>query len=303
MEKAKNYALERISLSKKLNFEDGLAGGYYHLGGYYKNIYNRDSARYYFDKALEIFKKKGDEKRVVMVNYSNAILEMEKGNYKTALKISNNNVKKRKELNDSLGLAIEYVFRGGIYEEIGSHKLAYKDILKALDLYELLDKPIRKADSLYSLGSLETIFSNHTKSIEYFEEALKIYKANNDKLYEALVYSAIGSSYIEREKYKEARKYLQQSIDLSREMKSSVLEGTAIRGMGQAFLADGNPSESIRFFEKAIDKIDEYALIITSSRLETLEYLEKTYISFIVIDEKTATTSLLRDNSHPKVVT
>ncbi|QVL57684.1 MAG: diguanylate cyclase [Simkaniaceae bacterium] len=46
------------------------------------------------------------------------------------------------------------------------------------------------------------------------------------------------------------------------------------------------------FFERAIDKIEEYALIITSSRLETLEYLEKTYISFIVIDEKTANIQL-----------
>ncbi len=41
------------------------------------------------------------------------------------------------------------------------------------------------------------------------------------------------------------------------------------------------------FFEKMIDKLEDYALIITSSKLETFEYLEKTYISFIVVDEKT----------------
>lgn len=46
------------------------------------------------------------------------------------------------------------------------------------------------------------------------------------------------------------------------------------------------------FFERVIDKIEGYALIITSSRLETFEYLEKTYISFIVIDEKTANLEL-----------
>ncbi|MDN3509281.1 MAG: diguanylate cyclase [Candidatus Neptunochlamydia sp.] len=46
------------------------------------------------------------------------------------------------------------------------------------------------------------------------------------------------------------------------------------------------------FFEKIIDRIEGYFLIITSSRLETLEYLDKTHISFIVIDEKTANIAL-----------
>ena len=47
------------------------------------------------------------------------------------------------------------------------------------------------------------------------------------------------------------------------------------------------------FFEKMIEKLEDYALIITSSRLETLEYLEKTHISFVVIDEKTSNIELL----------
>ncbi|MEM8727764.1 MAG: diguanylate cyclase [Chlamydiota bacterium] len=46
------------------------------------------------------------------------------------------------------------------------------------------------------------------------------------------------------------------------------------------------------FFERAIEKIEGYSLIIASSRPETLEYLDKTYISFIVIDEKTANIEL-----------
>lgn len=46
------------------------------------------------------------------------------------------------------------------------------------------------------------------------------------------------------------------------------------------------------FFEKVIDKMENYALIISSSRLETLEYLEKTYISFIIIDQKTTNLEL-----------
>ncbi|NGX50163.1 MAG: Response regulator PleD [Chlamydiae bacterium] len=41
------------------------------------------------------------------------------------------------------------------------------------------------------------------------------------------------------------------------------------------------------FFEIITDKLEEYALICVSSEIEALDYLTKTFISFIVIDEKT----------------
>ncbi|MCB1084742.1 MAG: diguanylate cyclase [Chlamydiia bacterium] len=41
------------------------------------------------------------------------------------------------------------------------------------------------------------------------------------------------------------------------------------------------------FFERVVDRLDDYALIIAASRKEALEYLDKTHISFIVIDDKT----------------
>jgi diguanylate cyclase (GGDEF)-like protein len=46
------------------------------------------------------------------------------------------------------------------------------------------------------------------------------------------------------------------------------------------------------FFELVIDKLENYALLISESHLETLEYLEKTEVSFIVIDEKTTNLQL-----------
>lgn len=46
------------------------------------------------------------------------------------------------------------------------------------------------------------------------------------------------------------------------------------------------------FFETVIDKLEDYALVISESRLETLEFLERTHISFIVIDEKTTNLEL-----------
>jgi len=41
------------------------------------------------------------------------------------------------------------------------------------------------------------------------------------------------------------------------------------------------------FFETITDKLEDYALISVSSEIEALDYFDKTFISFIVIDENT----------------
>lgn len=47
------------------------------------------------------------------------------------------------------------------------------------------------------------------------------------------------------------------------------------------------------FFEEVIDKMEEMALIVASSKLEALDILRQTFISFIVIDEKTPDLELI----------
>ena len=41
------------------------------------------------------------------------------------------------------------------------------------------------------------------------------------------------------------------------------------------------------FFEEITAKLEDHALIIGSSKLEALDYLNRTYISLVIIDEKT----------------
>ncbi|MCB1107948.1 MAG: diguanylate cyclase [Chlamydiia bacterium] len=47
------------------------------------------------------------------------------------------------------------------------------------------------------------------------------------------------------------------------------------------------------FFEDIVEKLEDHALIIVSSKMEALEYLDRTYISLIVIDEKTPNLELI----------
>lgn len=47
------------------------------------------------------------------------------------------------------------------------------------------------------------------------------------------------------------------------------------------------------FFEEIVAKLPDHALLIASTKLEALDYLDRTYISLIVIDEKTPNLELI----------
>ncbi|WP_190808288.1 tetratricopeptide repeat protein [Flagellimonas sp. S3867] len=252
VDKAKAYAHERLSLSQQLDFKIGVAEAHYDLGDYYKYRGHVDSARTNYIAALDIFKTEGNIQDEIKLNYALSILEFEEARYDYALEISLDNIEKRKVLGDSAGLAMEYNFVGGLYEYKGEKEKAYEYIFKALSIYEKIDKPLRKADALNGLASLEGTFGKYKKSNEYTLQALEIYREQNDKLYQAVTCNAVGQNYVALKDYEKAKKYLKESIALSKEVKNSMLEGGASRNMGRAFAAEENYSEAISWLEQAV---------------------------------------------------
>nr|WP_298927751.1 tetratricopeptide repeat protein [uncultured Allomuricauda sp.] len=253
IDKARAYAEERLNLSNQLGFKIGKAEAYYDLGDYFKYRGYVDSSRFNYRKALDIFKTEGTLKDEIKLSYALSILEFEEARYDNALKISLENIEKRKVLGDSVGLAMEYNFIGGLYEYKGEKKKAYEYIFKALSIYDKINQPLRKADALNGLASLEGTMSKYEKSNEYTLQALEIYRAQNDKLYQAVTCNAVGQNYIDLKEYEKAKKYLKESISLSKEVKNLLLEGGASRNMGRAFVAEKKYGEAIFWLEKAVE--------------------------------------------------
>ncbi|MDT0608575.1 tetratricopeptide repeat protein [Croceitalea rosinachiae] len=275
VDKARAYAMEQLNLSKKIGFKMGMANAYFDLGDYYKNRSHIDSASLNYNMALDIFKSEGSLRDEIKLNYALSNIQFEKGEYDKALDISLKNLKKREVLKDSLGLAIEYNFVGGLYEYKGEGKKAYEYIFKALSIYDKIDKPLRKADALNGLGSLEGSYGEYEKSNEYTLQALEIYRAHDDKLYQAVTCNAVGQNYIDLKDYEEAKKYLKESIALSKEVKNSMLEGGASRNMGRAYAAEENYEDAIFWMEKAVKIHRETTRPVPVIR--SLFYLGKAY--------------------------
>ena len=257
---ARNFAIEEIELSGKIDYKKGVATGLYHLGVYYNNIGDVDSTYHYYKQAKELFEQLGDTESVIMVNHGMAINEYSQGNYEKAISILKSNIGIYQEqqydstnTKKTYDLALSYDLMGQIEMFRGNHNLALQETMKALKLLERLDKPIRKADAMNHLASIEFYLNNYEKCISYNLEALEIYKKYNDKYYAAQVLNDIGNTYFYMENYANAIKYLEQSLGLSKEMEAGDLIGTAMSNLGKVYAKQKQFDQAILYFNEALD--------------------------------------------------
>ncbi|MEL6811739.1 MAG: tetratricopeptide repeat protein [Bacteroidota bacterium] len=278
-EKAKEYALKEIDLSKKLDFQLGVAQGNYHMGVYYNNRDHVDSARFYYNKSLELYEKMNHVGRAISVNHGLAILDLDQGNYERAISRIDNNLEiLQTSHTDSSILATSFNLKSYVLTTQGKYKLSLENALKAVEIHDQMGNDIRKADALGALAYVEFVSENYQKSNDYNKEAYDIYKANNDKVYQAQAANDIGNAYIYLENYSEASKYLTESIALAKETNFSDIHGTSLTNLGKVRKEQKLYDEAISLINKALKIHRE-----TGSQdkcAEALIELGKTYAAF-----------------------
>lgn len=251
---AKEYAEDELALSKEIDYEKGIATSLYHLGVYYNNLDEIDSAKAYYNKSLKIYKELNDQPAIANVNHGFAILEYSKGNFEEALKILDENIEiYTKSPVDSSSLAVTHVLKGGIYRQQGNFKIALNEALASLNIYENLNEDIRKADATGLLAAVEFNLENFSNSIEYNKKALKIYQDNNDQFYSAQALNDIGNSYYYLEDYDQALKYLHKSNKLSKKVNSKDLIATSLGNIGKVYTKLNKHEEAIVNLNKSLE--------------------------------------------------
>lgn len=248
IDQAKKYVEEELALAKKLNFRKGIGSAYYNLGAYFENIGVRDSAMHYFEQSKKIFLELGDLNGSTKANKAIAINEYYRGNPNLALDLVNENIQNRILLKDSSGLASDYNFQGGIYRQLGKIDLALKSVLEAINIYEILQNKIGKADALQVLAALE----DGKKSLIYNQEALAIYEEAGDKFYQALVNNNIGTDHIHDKNFEKAAIHLEKAIDLATELNAIDIVGDAKSKMSHVYMNQEDYASAIRSLKDAL---------------------------------------------------
>ena len=256
-----DYALEMISLSQKLDYQKGMAWGYYRIGGYFLNRHELDSAQYYHQMALDINSEIQDMRGILNANTELGIVNMRRNEFEKALEYFHTNIDLYNH-RDTISYATENDFRyigttfqniSIIHTEKGRYNLALKVALETLKFYQELGEPLYIADGYNSLGTIEGQLENHENSIEYLQKAYETYHKYEDKVFEGLALNNIGLALVQLGRGEEALDYYYKAIAIAQENHFKKWEGNFLTNLGTALLELNRFGESLKYLNKSAE--------------------------------------------------
>jgi len=255
-EAARSYALEELKISKKIGFKKGIATGYMHIGDYYGNRSETDSARYYALKAKDQFEAINSVRGLIFINHSLASLEESTGNLDEAITLTKETLKLIEE-NEPTGdlktkfIGAQHAGLANRYLQKGSYKIALIEALKALECFEKINHQSRKADVVKQLGDIESGLENHLASVKYYKEAIAIYKTLGEKMYLAYAYNSLGISYQNLKDYPKAKEAYDLAIENAQAVEDQGSLTNIWHNLGELEVLNKNYSKATTYFEKA----------------------------------------------------
>lgn len=215
------YANLGLQLSKKINWEKGIAQSYSTFGINYYVQNETKKALIAFNKALQFCKKDKKAKSKILKNIG--AVYNSSGNYEKALRYNLEALKISEEINDQDHTAKIYTNIGNIYYYLEDTKKAINYYKKSLVINQKLNNKKSICKNLQNIGSSLIIEGKDIEAKKYYNDALKIAANHNDK--ETLLYSYFYLGNIENNlnNTEKALSYLDLSEKIATEIGNSDL--------------------------------------------------------------------------------
>lgn len=251
-ELAKGFAEKELEVSQNINYKMGIGWANYHIGAYFQNAGNLDSAQPYFEKSLKINKSLGNEINYANVLNSLAFIDYSRGDYDSSIKKYEEVLSIYKD-KSPYQYAISKTNRANIYVNKGFYKIAFQETLEALRVLDTVyDKPLRRADALRQVGYIETLRENYESAQNYFKQASKIYREQNDNVYLSSINNDIGNTFFYLKEYDSAVYHLNQGLALSKKFDISENEGNALSNLGKVYTEKKEYQRALDYLNQAL---------------------------------------------------
>jgi two-component system, sensor histidine kinase and response regulator len=209
------YGQKSIELSRKINYQAGLAIGLLQLGhaNYFKGKFAQ--ARHELDEAISLFKQLNDKKGLSNCYEVYGRMYTLLANHKLALAYLNLSLNIKKQQKDKTDIADCYKYIGMVYFNKGKLNTALEFYYKAL-FFDIKNhnKP-GTADIYNNIGDALQNMELYPKAIEFYNKALKLSLEGNDLLGVGTSYENIGEVLLAEKNYDAAITYLSKSIAIA----------------------------------------------------------------------------------------
>jgi CHAT domain-containing protein/tetratricopeptide (TPR) repeat protein len=123
---------------------------------------------------------------------------------------------------------------------------------QALAIYREIGKRVGEFNALVNLGQAYDRLGDYAKAIEYYQQSLTIAKSIGARQLEGIVLANLGDAYVAVDDYAKAIEYSQQSLAIARERGDREQEGKALGNLGLAYIALGDYAKAIECSQQSL---------------------------------------------------
>ncbi len=274
-EKMKQFALDAMALSEKINFKRGLGESFKLQGASYFSIGDYKNAEINFLKSLAVFKEIKYNSGIIICNSNLGSINLVQNKYPEALQYYQNSIRFAEKSNNSKYAGLAYGNMGIIYSELKNYDLALKHFNVALEMHKKANYAAGIASSLSNLGNVYFHKKEYDTALDYFKKALEKNLENNDKLGTARENGNIANVYSEQNKFEEAFNYLNKALTLNEGLKNKKGLALNYQGISEYYFKQDKLDQALQFSKKA--NILSVELGVKDVQKETLSRLSEIF--------------------------
>jgi signal transduction histidine kinase len=271
-----NYAIKALSLSRKLNYLKGEAESYLLLGRNDLFAGNAVSAFQYVKKAIEIFRKSGnDEKLLDALNLYSILMSPQK-NFREQLNILLEAEKIGLRLHDSDRLHMIASNIAGTYKEFGKNDSSETYYKRAYELSTKIKNDAGRVNSLSSLGLLYLDEGRYKEAEAKFQQCLFFLHLDNTATWIGSVYFGIGKLFLKKNNLDSALYYANKSFEIENSKPDSIyLISDPAQLLSELYEKKNNYKAALHFYKLATSAKDSVYNGENAQQLASLLLREK----------------------------
>lgn len=235
-EETKNYAVEAIQLSERLNNSALLGISYHRLSVIYWAHGWYDSSKLYQQKTIKLLKETNEIRELAEFYNKAGLLYYYTAHYDSAIHFIEKSIEMHERLGDSSALARIHNNLGIVYDTKGEYRLSTENIIKGLQLSLNFDNIKDQENRRYKVQPVHRSEVILHKFLEEKNRELKIAQSKKDYMEEAKIYTDISWIYSRDTFYSQAIEFAKKAMVIYSKYEEDILLGDVYRDLGEEYI-------------------------------------------------------------------
>lgn len=246
------FAYEGLNKARLIKYDKGIYRGYGKIFEYYYYTSQLNNCLIYLDSAYQIASNKIGEDAASDILNNKALILVNLGNYKEALRLYLKSLEIRERLQTNEKSAQTLTNLGVLFQSIGDYPEALRYYHNAYNKYSSINDEEGKMNILNNMGVVYYNLQENDEAIMRYREALTIAEKLKKQRVQSILLNNIGNCYADKKDADSALAYYERSLDIKKMFNDKIGEADLLLNIGIIFLDIKNISKAELFINKAL---------------------------------------------------